>query len=626
MITQGECPSCRAPVEFTVAGAPVVICGFCNTVVGRSDVAFEDRGKVATLFDTGSQLKLGLWGMYEGRRFQLVGRVQKDWGRGVWDEWHAVFEDEKSAWLADGEGGWYVLVRTIDLDLPEVPPQPAQVVSAAGRRFVVEETRAAKIVSAQGQLPAGVNFGGEGVASDMTDAGGGFATIDYSGEVPELFVGQQIKFNALGFERSELEERTRNVALLGARCPQCNGMLDLKAPDLALRVVCPYCSGLSSVENGNLAFMRMLEKPDHEPLIPLGARGTLKEVPYTCLAFLIRSCIVDGTRYSWDEYLLWNRAEGFRWLMQSEGHWTFLTPIPAGTLTVRRSSVRYRGETYQGFQRVTACTDYILGECYWKVMVGETAIAAEWIAPPLSINEDFTDEEVTYTFGEYLEPAEVQAAFDLRQALPPKRGIAPSQPAKKGTGENVWAWAGLYAVVLLGLQMFFLIMRPAEVLMQTDISPRPGVASGTAEAMAFSEPFEISRGEPVGFEVSVAGLSNSWAALEFDLVNEATGAVVSAMTETSYYEGYEDGERWSEGSTRDSELVTAVPPGRYSVRLVPYFDKPPSAFHVKVTQGHARPGWLLFTLLLVLGPALALSGRSLHMESKRWENENWSER
>src|SRR6185369_794530 len=119
---------------------------------------------------------------------------------------------------------------------------------------------------------------------------------------------------------------------------------------------------------GKLAFLLLLEKPDHEPLIPLGAKGQLDGVEWICIGFMVRSCTVEGTRYPWEEYLLFHKARGFTWLMQSNGHWVFLKPIAAGDVSlVPKVAAHYEGRRYKAFQSVTAITERVLGEFYWEV-------------------------------------------------------------------------------------------------------------------------------------------------------------------------------------------------------------------------------------------------------------------
>ena len=58
----------------------------------------------------GAVLRVGLEGMYDGRKFRLTGRTQLAHpAGGVWDEWYAAFADGRWGWLSEAQGRYYLL-------------------------------------------------------------------------------------------------------------------------------------------------------------------------------------------------------------------------------------------------------------------------------------------------------------------------------------------------------------------------------------------------------------------------------------------------------------------------------------------------------------------------------------
>ena len=59
-----------------------------------------------------------------------------------------------------------------------------------------------------------------------------------------------------------------------------------------------------------------------------------------------RSVEFEGVRYFWQEYLLYNPMTGFRWLVESDGHWSYVTNVPPGEVTEagRSKKVQYGGK------------------------------------------------------------------------------------------------------------------------------------------------------------------------------------------------------------------------------------------------------------------------------------------
>ena len=87
-----SCPSCGAPITFAIGSSAVVICSHCNSVVARTDRGYESHGQVSALIDTGTPLRSGVSGRFNGNGFRITGRTQlRHQAGGVWDEWYAAF-------------------------------------------------------------------------------------------------------------------------------------------------------------------------------------------------------------------------------------------------------------------------------------------------------------------------------------------------------------------------------------------------------------------------------------------------------------------------------------------------------------------------------------------------------
>ena len=460
------CPSCGADIPFEAGGGAFAVCSHCQTVLFRGEKSLESWGKVASLMDTEPPIALGMRGHFEGRSFYVLGRIQKTQGNAFWDEWHLCFEGRESAWLSFSKGQWQLMFPQ-----GEVEPFPTHAellpltrFEWGNQSFVVEEWDVAQTHSAAGQLPS---FAPTHAYVDATGAQGAFASVDFGGKKPELFLGKTVSFQSLGFVASQLPPRPRSRALAQARCPTCNGPLELKAPDATRRVGCPYCNSLIDVSSGHLQFLSKLGPPPVSPLIPLGKKGTLEGVQWTCLAMLVRSCTVEGERYPWAEYLLWEAAAGFAWLVESDGHWEFMRPIPAAdvldtgqgfsALAKAHGPKLYAGQRFSAFQSVSVVTEHVLGECYWEVTQGDKAFATTWVSPPLGISLDRTQKEASFSLSKYLLPQQVQEAFRLESPLPRPQGISPTQPRPQ---TSTVRWAFIYAGLALLFSLVLVLASP----------------------------------------------------------------------------------------------------------------------------------------------------------------------
>src|SRR5215470_2643947 len=114
-----SCPSCGAPVTFQSTFSILAVCEHCNSTLIRHDINVEDIGKMAALQVDGSPLQLGVRGEYKGVSFSVIGRIQLRYDRGIWNEWHLMFNDGRSGWLGEAQGIYAVSFLTkITGDVP----------------------------------------------------------------------------------------------------------------------------------------------------------------------------------------------------------------------------------------------------------------------------------------------------------------------------------------------------------------------------------------------------------------------------------------------------------------------------------------------------------------------------
>jgi Ni/Co efflux regulator RcnB len=165
------------------------------------------------------------------------------------------------------------------------------------------------------------------------------------------------------------------------------------------------------------------------PLIPLGARGVLKGIQLECIGFMIRS---DKTNtYSWEEYLLYNPQQGFRWIGVQNGHASFITPLKSPPIKkvseLYSHNFKYRDLSFRKYTEEPAIVRYVIGEFYWSVAIGESVQTVDFICPPYMLSFEVNKSETVASLGEYLPLSEVCSAFKL-SGPSSAFGVAPSQP------------------------------------------------------------------------------------------------------------------------------------------------------------------------------------------------------
>ena len=617
--------------------------------MARTDRAVEDLGKVAEIVQTESPLKIGLRGKYLNNNFELTGRAQYEHeSGGIWDEWYATFSNGWVGWLAEAQGRFYL---TFYQPTPPNTPVPAYAELQVGAplnlgssaSFVVAEKGMATAVAAEGEIPYQLVPNETNYYADLSGAGGAFGTIDYGTNPPFVFVGKQVALDEIGLAAAPPAERAaRTVSAAKLSCPKCGGPLELRAPDATERVTCPNCDSLLDVNNGNLRYLHAL-KP-----IPVGTLPYLLEIgktgqlpgrdPMQIIGAVTRSVTIEGVKYFWQEYLLYNPKIGFRWLVQSDGHWNFVEPVPAGEVVstdnfapVKDSVVAYNkdGAAHGGnansvknfkiFQHAWGEVEHVQGEFYWRVEAGEKALMTDYINAPQMLSREVAtgaqSGEVNWSLGTYIPVADVEKAFGV-QNLPRPVNVAPNQPfPHKDLYKYGFGLLGLLILVSLIMLPFTSGSRSAK----TQSFTLPPMANPQAAQIVFSEPFELKANRNVEITAN-APLSNSWMDVDVDLVNEQNSEVESVPINVEFYSGTDSDGSWSEGSTSNSAILSSVPAGKYTLRVEGTWGNwqqaQPVNVEVKQNTFRAVNFCCAFVLLSIL-PVLALIW-GMTFESRRW--------
>lgn len=640
---EGNCPACGAPVSFKSGSSIVVVCEYCHSIVARTDRALKDLGKVAELMETNSPLEIGLRGNYRGVSFELTGRAQlgHEMG-GVWDEWYATFQNGWLGWLAEAQGRFYMTFLQQISNPREIPPfgrlvLGQQVAGLPGNvSLVTAETGRAHALGAKGEIPYMLTPGERNFYADLSGAGGVFGTLDYGEYPPRLFLGQQVTLAELGITATgkEREREARRVAAAQLNCPRCGGGLQLRAPDMTERVTCPNCNSLLDINEGKLKYLNTLKRGQFEPLIPIGAIGMFEGAQQlTIIGFVARSVEIEGTRYFWTEYLLYHPQVGFRWLVNSDNHWNFVEPVPPGEVSEFDKTATCRGKAFKIFQLADARVEYVAGEFYWKVEVEEMVSATDYVCPPLMLSKELSivnirtggsDQqpeftqlgEVNWSLGTYVPVKKVQKVFGV-SGLPTPSNVAPNQPFLYKSIYKYWLVL-LPILLVVGLVMTIVGGASQRVMSSTYEFPALPNADGTQ--VVFSDQFELRGRRNITITAQASSIDNTWLYMEGDLINDDNGLVQSFPLPVEYYHGVDDGESWSEGRPQDDTTVSAMPTGKYTLRLEAQWEKwqQPMPVVITIEQGTTRGVNFIVALILISVAPIFVFVWQIVFEQRRW--------
>ena len=310
-----------------------------------------------------SVLELGARGRLDGVPFTLEGRTCIRGRRGaLWNEWSVRFDDGRTLFLAEAGGGF-----TIYEEGSLVPSHTEVVVGAPLDTgfIVVERGEAARVAQWGATDVAPSSYAYVDVAGRGRRAGE-LATIDYGSEPPRVFFGRKVTLAELGLT------------------------------------------------------------PRSEPWLDAGDVGEIEGSRFRVVGMVSRSTgASDEDRVRWDEYLLFEPAAGFRWLVVTDGHWSLVEAIDGGRVEERDASVVLDGVTYQPMSEGIARVDWATGELPWEIAIGDTSNVRDFVHPPWILTREWTDDELTWSRGAYVTPDAIAKAFG--RPLPRPTGRAPNK-------------------------------------------------------------------------------------------------------------------------------------------------------------------------------------------------------
>ena len=628
-----NCPSCGAVITFQSAASILAVCDYCKSTLVRHDLKLETIGKMAELLPDSSPIQLGTEGVYRKTRFTVVGRIQLRYGQGFWNEWYVLFENQREGWLGETLGHYAV---TFPIRPPEPLPPFSELragvkVPLKGRVFQVMNLENARCIAGEGELPTRIGPGYEAPVVDLQAAGNLFATLDYSENPPLVFVGEQLRFDDLKLARLRRAmpvgwQPDTGVDAQAFQCPGCGSSLTVRAKGHTETLACGTCGSIIDITDPNFRILsRFKTAIRYEPSIPLGARGSLEGVEYEAIGYLRRRVTVEGIQYEWSEYLLFHREQGFRWLVEYNGHWSLVqttTEPPLVTGYGAQAQAVDQERIYRHFQTADAEVSYVLGEFYWRVAAGERCEIRDYIAPPFQLSLELTDKEAVWSRAEYVEPATVKAAFQLQGPLPARVGIGANQPSPhEPQRPRFRRLLRLFLGVLLAGQLITLLLSSSQRVHQQTFL----FEAATQDKPQTGEPFTL-RGRASNLAIRTqTNLNNNWIYFDLALIERDTGASYAIGRELDYYQGVDEGERWSEGDTGDEAVLSAIPAGNYYLNVEA--ELPPGSPTVTGTFTVFRdvPSWTNFLLALLglLVLPLVLRWRAWAYERARWAESDY---
>lgn len=621
-----NCPSCGAPVTFKSAASVYAVCEFCRSTLLRDGEDLKNLGRMAELMDDPSLIQIGTEGKYKGIHFGVIGRIQLKHEAGLWNEWHVLFDDGRSAWLSEA-GGEYVVSALVPVNdtLPAFETlAPEMPVLIGGKSFTVTDLESARCIAGQGELPFKVESGYDVNTADLR-GNDRFVTIDYSETPPLVFVGYPAKFDELNL--ANLREMTTpltggpaTIKVDAFNCPHCAAPLTVHSGAIE-SIACASCSSIIGIDHDKIKLLsKAAQALRVTPWLPLGSKGRYADIDWEVIGFMQRCTRSGGEAYTWSEYLLFNAKDGFAWLTEYQGHWNFVRTLSKPPSVSRGQTSFWRGKgLFKLFNSSQAEVTYVVGEFYWRVSVGETCQVNDYILPPQMLSREVSKKEASWSEGEYLEPEVLCAAFGTAMTPPARIGVYANQPNPLiETHKKVFRLYWVLALLATLVQLAFVFVVSSNVVLRQSLV----MSTNNVEGALTSQEFALKSHAQALRLRHTTDIDNNWVGITSTLVEKNTGEAYQGSQEIGYYRGVDEGESWSEGARDDAIVFKDIPVGIYYLNIEFELGQDRRNAVVDTVELTRNPvGWSNYVLVMIFLAAFPLISRWRRnaFESKRWE-------
>lgn len=422
-----------------------------------------------------------------------------------------------------------------------------------------------------------------------------------------------------------MSDKANNKIIKTINCTQCAAPLQLYGGGRRIESIsCGYCGSVLDARKDYATIKKFssVVRPYKYPL-KIGQQGALRGIAFTIIG-AIEYEMVSGES-SWLEYLLYSPTHGYAWLEYENGHFVFshkVRDLPEGNINqLEKSRVSTRGRNYKVYEFYTAKVTYVEGELTWRAQLDDKLRLIDCIAPPYSYTQERTEQGVEYSAGEYLQPAEVASAFNIKEGFDKPVGIHGSQPFIANNFIRGLVEGGrIFAPITFLLLMLVMFIGSGERIFYDNIS----AAEYLGENGSFARQFTVTQPDRlVELELS-ANLDNAWTWYDIEILKDEQ-PIFSLSQQISYYHGYEGGESWSEGARRVSTYFKVPEAGEYSFRLSGEGGSgnrgttPQNApLFIQLTEGIIVSRYFLIITLISLLGWLSIPLYKLHFEALRW--------
>ncbi len=566
-----QCPNCNQTLHLPGKDIRVVACA-CGTLVNiRPDNAPEVmEADSIRILEPGAYhyLQPGTTGTWKREKFTLSGRLLAEGPGGAFNYWTAVFENGAATMLSEGYGHYSMFRKLETMDGPgwiqvNRSDAGATIYLNGNRPYRLVRKSAYEQLSIEGAICIPVPGTPFRTAELFSEENGYLELFYFGNDLAAIFELEFLEPEKFLFAHTAATSFNSSFS-----CVQCHTTLTSVTVPYTRNIICGSCQAQYTYNYFGQHF-ELLKKASFNderstPYLLPGMEGSLNKIPFTVVGCCIKE-ETSGDYPSWTEYTLFNPEEGFSYLSEYKGHWVYVKEWPRPPL-ISEKGKDYIIENDNHFDLYNAYryqVKFAWGEHIYDLHHTRHTYVREFVYPPQTLIEETSGSEECWFYGEHINPAEVKKAFRITTPPPTRYGTGSVQPLMIVDLPGVIKMGVAAIVLLLVLHMVSAMSKQSKSILTTTFNFQDSVKQTyTSNKFYLNKPLSN-----IEFKLRAPDLSDNWVEVSGTLVNTDKGLSFPFSRTLSFYSGIEEGERWSEGSTEGSALLTEIPEGNYYIEF-----------------------------------------------------------
>jgi len=339
-------------------------------------------------------------------------------------------------------------------------------------------------------------------------------------------------------------------------CPNCEADVPLTSGDQARTAHCGACGSQITLKRDALPEVAGKSRRNKTPRFKPGSTFQWRDVTYDVTGFLGYAGYSEGEHWFYEEYALYAPGVGYRWLVESDGEWSFserVFDVGGFKYGDRPDRLEHRGQSYRTKEANKVTVDIVAGELPWVAKVGDKVWCLDTHqSGKYSLSVEATPDEVEWYLCESVPRGHI---YKSTPSARPKRGVAE---------EPRWTRQIMVLAFIVSLACFLL---PVLVFNQSADKLDSGELKGKLWGGSVATTFEVKDGERpvrIGLRSSKPMIDGGWAYYRVKVKKDGGEQVLDyTTTHTQFYHGG----GWPPAFRHETAVAHQLAPGKYTMEV-----------------------------------------------------------